>query len=205
MEPTRLKKQMHLDDAAAVAQARGGDEEAFRVLVERHGRSIYRLAYRMTGRPEDAEDVVQETFVRAYRQLSRFEARSNFATWLYRIGFNCAIDYMRARPHRESAESHETLERLTPGSEAPSIDDLVYAGEIGARVQEALNALSMQERAAFLMRHYHGCSIEEICNALDLKTNAAKHSIFRAVKKMRVALKPLMDARTLDRKLEVGS
>jgi len=205
MEPTRLKKQMHPDDAAAVAQARGGDEEAFRVLVERHGRSIYRLAYRMTGRPEDAEDVVQETFVRAYRQLSRFEARSNFATWLYRIGFNCAIDYMRARPHRESAESHETLERLTPGSEAPSIDDLVYAGEIGARVQEALNALSTQERAAFLMRHYHGCSIEEICNALDLKTNAAKHSIFRAVKKMRVALKPLMDARTLTTKLEVGS
>jgi RNA polymerase sigma-70 factor, ECF subfamily len=205
MEPTRLKKQMHPDDAAAVAQARGGDEEAFRVLVERHGRSIYRLAYRMTGRPEDAEDVVQETFVRAYRQLSRFEARSNFATWLYRIGFNCAIDYMRARPHRESAESHETLERLTPGSEAPSIDDLVYAGEIGARVQEALNALSTQERAAFLMRHYHGCSIEEICNALDLKTNAAKHSIFRAVKKMRVALKPLMDARTLNTKLEVGS
>ena len=205
MEPTRLKKQMHPDDAAAVAQARGGDEEAFRVLVERHGRSIYRLAYRMTGRPEDAEDVVQETFVRAYRQLSRFEARSNFATWLYRIGFNCAIDYMRARPHRESAESHETLERLTPGSEAPSIDDLVYAGEIGARVQEALNALSTQERAAFLMRHYHGCSIEEICNALDLKTNAAKHSIFRAVKKMRVALKPLMDARTMNTKLEVGS
>ena len=205
MEPIRLKKQMHLDDAAAVAQARGGDEEAFRVLVERHGRSIYRLAYRMTGRPEDAEDVVQETFVRAYRQLSRFEARSNFATWLYRIGFNCAIDYMRARPHRESAESHETLERLTPGSEAPSIDDLVYTGEIGARVQEALNALSTQERAAFLMRHYHGCSIEEICNALDLKTNAAKHSIFRAVKKMRVALKPLMDARTLTTKLEVGS
>jgi RNA polymerase sigma-70 factor (ECF subfamily) len=196
---------MHLDDAAAVAQARGGDEEAFRVLVERHSRSIYRLAYRMTGRPEDAEDVVQETFVRAYRQLSRFEARSNFATWLYRIGFNCAIDYMRARPHRESFESHETLERLTPGSGAPSIDDLVYAGEIGTRVQEALNALSTQERAAFLMRHYHGCSIEEICTALDLKTNAAKHSIFRAVKKMRVALKPLMDARALGTKLEVGS
>ena len=196
---------MHLDDAAAVAQARGGDEEAFRVLVERHSRSIYRLAYRMTGRPEDAEDVVQETFVRAYRQLSRFEARSNFATWLYRIGFNCAIDYMRARPHRESAESHETLERLTPGSDAPGIDDLVYAGEIGTRVQEALNALSTQERAAFLMRHYHGCSIEEICTALDLKTNAAKHSIFRAVKKMRVALRPLMDARALGTKLEVGS
>ena len=119
MEPPRLTQQMQLDDAAAVAQARGGDEEAFRVLVERHSRSIYRLAYRMTGRPEDAEDVVQETFVRAYRQLGRFESRSNFATWLYRIGFNCAIDYMRARPHRESAETHETLDRLTHRAARP--------------------------------------------------------------------------------------
>jgi RNA polymerase sigma-70 factor (ECF subfamily) len=69
---------MHLDDAAAVARAAGGDEDAFRVLVERHSRSVFRLAYRMTGSPTDAEDVVQETFVRAYRQLARFEARSNF-------------------------------------------------------------------------------------------------------------------------------
>ena len=188
-------KQMHLDDAAAVAKAKGGDDEAFRLLVERHSRSIYRLAYRMTGRPEDAEDVVQETLVRAYRQLSRFESRSNFATWLYRIGFNCAIDYMRARPRRETAETHETLERLSGTTKGPSMDDVVFAGEIGERVQEALAELSAQERAAFLMRHYHGCSIEEICGALELKSNAAKHSIFRAVKKMRVALKPLMNVR----------
>ena len=75
------------------------------------------------------------------------------------------------------------------------MDDVVFAGEIGERVQEALAELSAQERAAFLMRHYHGCSIEEICSALELKSNAAKHSIFRAVKKMRVALKPLMQVR----------
>src|SRR5688572_11679358 len=178
---------MPLDDAAAVAQARGGDQDAFRVLVDRHSRSIYRLAYRMTGKNEDAEDVVQETFVRAYRQLGRFESRSNFATWLYRIGFNCAIDYMRARPHRETAETHETLDLLPRAQQGPSLEDLVYAGEVGECVHVALNELSAQERAAFLMRHYQGCSIEEICVALDLKTNAAKHSIFRAVKKMRVA------------------
>ena len=187
--------QMHSDDAAAVARARDGDQDAFRVLMERHSRSVYRLAYRMTGKPEDAEDVVQETFVRAYRQLGRFESRSNFATWVYRIGFNCAIDYMRARPHRESAEEPEKLERLSGTGETPTMDDLVYAGEIGRRVQAALLELSPQERAAFLMRHYQGCSIEEICTALDLRSNAAKHSIFRAVKKMRVALRPLMDAR----------
>jgi RNA polymerase sigma-70 factor (ECF subfamily) len=186
-------KQMHSDDAAAVAKARGGDQDAFRVLVERHSRTIYRLAYRMTGRAEDAEDVVQETLVRAYRQLGRFEARSNFATWLYRIGFNCSIDYMRARPQRESAETDEKLEQMAKSSRGPTTDDLVFAGEIGERVQEALGALSPQERAAFLMRHYHGCSIEEICTTLDLKSNAAKHSIFRAVKKMRAALRPLME------------
>jgi RNA polymerase sigma-70 factor (ECF subfamily) len=186
-------KQMHPDDAAAVAKAKGGDEDAFRVLVERHTRGVYRLAYRMTGKPEDAEDVVQETFVRAYRQLKRFEERANFATWLYRIGFNCAIDYMRARPHRESSEEPETLERISGHTGGPGTDDLVYAGEISERVQTALRALSEQERAAFLMRHYHGHSIEEICETLNLKTNAAKHSIFRAVKKMRVALRPLID------------
>jgi RNA polymerase sigma-70 factor (ECF subfamily) len=187
-------KQMPQDDAAAVARARGGDEDAFRLLVDRHSRSIYRLAFRMTGRAEDAEDVVQETFVRAYRQLARFESRSNFATWLYRIGFNCSIDYMRSRPRRESVETDETLERMS-GVVGPSMDDLVFASEIGAKVQTALQELSPQERAAFLMRHYHGYSIEEICGALDLKSNAAKHSIFRAVKKMRVALRPLLESR----------
>jgi RNA polymerase sigma-70 factor (ECF subfamily) len=182
---------MHLDDAEAVAKARGGDQDAFRVLVERHSRSVFRLAYRMTGSAEDAEDVVQDTFVRAYRQLARFESRSNFATWLYRIAFNCAIDHLRGRPSREAAQPHETLERLAPAASGPSTEDLVYAGQIGDRVQAALNGLTAQERAAFLMRHYQGCSIEEIGRALDLKANAAKHSIFRAVKKMRLALRPL--------------
>ncbi|HUF46430.1 MAG TPA: sigma-70 family RNA polymerase sigma factor [Vicinamibacterales bacterium] len=185
---------MQPDDAAVIAKARDGDHEAFRVLVDRHGRNIYRLAYRMTGKPEDAEDVVQDTFVRAFQRLDRFEARSNFATWLYRIGFNCAIDYMRSRQRRETPEPPATLEILAPTASGPSMDDLVYAGEIDRRVRAALQDLSEQERAAFLLRHYHGCSIEEICEALDLKTNAAKHSIFRAVRKMRTALGPLVGA-----------
>lgn len=193
----RLTEQMHLEDAAAVAKARGGDQDAFRVLVERHSRSVYRLAYRMTGRAEDAEDVVQDTFVRAYKQLARFESRSNFATWLYRIGFNCAIDYLRARPRRETGEATEDLDRRPRSADGPSMDDLVFAGEVGARLQQALSQLSAQERAAFLMRHYHGYSIDEICGALELKTNAAKHSIFRAVRKMRVALRPLVDRGSL--------
>lgn len=185
--------QMPPDDAAAVARAKGGDHEAFRLLVERHSRSVFRLAYRMTGRVEDAEDIVQETFVRAYRRLGRFESRANFSTWLYRIGFNCAIDYMRTRRARESPTDGEVLERVVSGRE-PEPDDLVFAGEIGRQMQAAMRHLTAQERAAFLMRHYHGCSIEEICTALNLRTNAAKHSIFRAVRKMRLALRPLLGA-----------
>ncbi len=153
MRSRRLTPQMHPDDVAAVARAKGGDEDAFRVLVDRHGRDVYRLAYRMTGQRQDAEDVVQETFVKAYRQLGRFEARSNFATWLYRIGFNCAIDFMRARPHRESPKRRSRWWSSRSASRQPATDDLVYAREIGAKVQRAMTDLSAQERAAFLMRH----------------------------------------------------
>ncbi|MFH1730652.1 MAG: sigma-70 family RNA polymerase sigma factor [Planctomycetota bacterium] len=183
------------DDAAAVALARDGKEDGFRVLVERHSRHVFRLACRMTGRPEDAEEVVQETFMRAFRQLGRFEARANFSTWLYRIAYNSAIDFLRARPHRETTEGRETLEAMSDVVKTPDAHDLAYAGEISKRVDAALEALSPKERAAFLMRHYHGHSIEEIGVALGMKTNATKHSIFRAVRKMRVALEPLAGER----------
>src|SRR5881396_3676598 len=89
---------MDASDAAAVlARARQGDGEAFRELVERHSRSVFRLAYRMTGNEQDAEDVVQETFLRAYKQLNRFESRAGFGTWLHRIASNCSLDLLRKR------------------------------------------------------------------------------------------------------------
>src|ERR1700690_2862639 len=91
---------MELSDSVAVAQARAGDSGAFRVLVERHSRNLFRLAYRMTGHQQDAEDVVQEAFLRAYRQLSKFDDRASFGTWLYRIAANCSLDLIRSRKRR---------------------------------------------------------------------------------------------------------
>src|ERR1700684_4706853 len=84
-------------DAAQVTLAMGGDQDAYRALVERHSRSLFRLAYRMTGNEHDAEEVVQEAFLRAYRRLDKFEARANFGTWVYRIAVNCSLDLMRKR------------------------------------------------------------------------------------------------------------
>src|ERR1043166_7716363 len=87
--------------AAVLARARQGDSDAFRTLVERHSRSVFRLAYRMTGNEQDAEDVVQETFLRAYKQLSHYESRSSFSTWLYRIASNYSLDLIRMRKRHE--------------------------------------------------------------------------------------------------------
>jgi len=186
-------------DAAAVALARGGDSEAFRSLVERHGRAVFRLAHRMTGNPSDAEDVVQETFLKAYRQLGRFESRANFGTWLHRIAVNCSIDLIRSRPHRESGHDTADLEHFGAVSEVHDAgqqtpERLMLSTEVQERVTAAMGALSQMERAAFILRHFEGQSIEEISRALGLKTNAAKHSIFRAVRKMRLALEPLVTA-----------
>src|SRR4029078_8176015 len=97
------------ETAAILARARQGDSEAFRALVERDSRSVFRLAYRMTGNEQDAEDVVQDALLRAYKQLGRFESRANFGTWLYRIVANCSVDLMRAKQARQDMSTRESL------------------------------------------------------------------------------------------------
>src|SRR6478672_12758013 len=92
---------MEMTDLAAVSRARSGDADAFRDLVQRHSRTIFRVAYRMTGNEHDADDVVQETFLRAYRQIEKFEERANFGTWLHRIAVNCSLDLLRSRVRHE--------------------------------------------------------------------------------------------------------
>jgi RNA polymerase sigma-70 factor (ECF subfamily) len=192
----RLSNRMPQTDAATVALARGGNSEAFQALVERHSRAVYRLAHRMTGNPSDAEDVVQETFLKAYKQLGRFESRANFSTWLHRIAVNCSIDLIRSRPHRESGHDAADLETIGAAEFSDTAqrtpERLMLSTEVQDRINEAMSALSARERAAFVLRHFEGHSIDDISRSLGLKTNATKHSIFRAVRKMRTALEPFV-------------
>lgn len=184
-------------DTAAVALARDGDSDAFRGLVERHSRAVYRLAHRMTGNPQDAEDVVQETFLKAYRQLGRFESRANFGTWLHRIAVNCSIDLIRSRKHQETGHDAADLDLLDAADDQrvdPSPERLMLSTEVQQRVSRAMEGLTHMERAAFVLRHFEGQSIDDISRALGLKANAAKHSIFRAVRKMRLALEPFVES-----------
>jgi RNA polymerase sigma-70 factor (ECF subfamily) len=189
---------MPLTDTAAVALARDGDSDAFRGLVDRHSRAVYRLAHRMTGNPQDAEDVVQETFLKAYRQLGRFESRANFGTWLHRIAVNCSIDLIRSRRHQEMGHDATDLEVLDGARQDerddPSPERLMLSAEVQERVGRAMEGLTAMERAAFVLRHFEGQSIDEISRSLGLKANAAKHSIFRAVRKMRLALEPFVES-----------
>ncbi|MEP6594001.1 MAG: sigma-70 family RNA polymerase sigma factor [Acidobacteriota bacterium] len=186
-------------DAATVALARDGNSDAFRTLVERHGRAVYRVAHGITGNASDAEDVVQETFIRAYKQLGRFESRANFGTWIHRIAVNCAIDLIRSRRWRESGEDSADLEQrgtapVTNRGVAASPERLLLSAELQQLIGAGMASLSRLERAAFVLRHLEGQTIEAIAHSLGLKTNAAKHSIFRAVKKMRAALGPHLPA-----------
>ena len=185
---------MDASEAATVlARARQGDGDAFRALVERHSHGAFRLAFRLTGNEQDAEDVVQEGFLRAYRQLGRFESRSNFGTWLHRIIVNCSMDLLRerqARRERNRVDDPDQVMGSLP-SEGPGPESTARGAEIRRRLDASLASLSPLERAAFTLRHYEGRSIDEICSTLGLRTSAAKHSIFRAVRKLRDALAPL--------------
>jgi len=183
-------------DVQDVNLARAGDEGAFRRLVERHSRAVFQVAFRMTGNEMDAEDVVQDAFLKAYRELKRFEARSTFRTWLHRITVNCAYDLLRKRP-RQKADPLETEEGQGPAMtlEADSAsrpDRLTFSSEVERRVRAAMEGLTPVERSAFVLRHLEGRSIDEIGSTLGLQVSATKHSIFRAVQKMRRALTPLM-------------
>lgn len=184
---------MEAGEAAAVlARARGGDEDAFASLVQQHSRRLFQLAYRMTGNEHDAEDVVQDTFLRAYRQLRGFQARADFGTWLYRIAANCAVDMMRCKEQRRRRQT-DPLEAVleTAPVQRPGPERLAASREIERHIAAALEQLTPLERAAFTLRHHEGRSIAEICRMLNLGTSAAKHSVFRAVKKLRAALEPL--------------
>ncbi len=179
---------MEESEAAAIEQVRAGDREAFRVLVEQHSRTVFRLAYRMTGNEQDAEDAVQETFLRAYRQIRRFDSRSKFSTWICRIAVNCSLDLLRARRRRQSEGS--AIPDDAAGGQ-PSPERLAFSRQVEQKLTAAMAELSPDERAAFVLRHFEGVSVGEIAQVLGHSNGATRHSVFRAVQKLRRALEPL--------------
>lgn len=182
-------------DEALAARARNGDIEAFRGLVEKHSHALFRLAFRLTRNEATAEDVVQETFLKAHRRLDSFDGRAQFSTWLYRIAVNTASDHRRS--HARQEDRWDALEDAgaggyEPPSTAPGPERLARSGDIARALRAAWPALSPLERAAFTLRHYEGQPVAEICRILEVGDSTAKQAVFRAVQKLRGALQPLM-------------
>jgi len=170
-----------------------GDRDAYKVLVARYSQVVFRVAYRITGNESDAEEAVQEAFLRGYQALANFQGRSSMATWIYRIGTNCALDIVsRRRPEARIAEENDPERsevQLADIKAGP--DRLLLSREIEARRQAAMSELTPTERTAFVLRHMEDRSTEEIAAALNIAPNAAKQAVFRAVQKLRRQLAPL--------------
>jgi len=193
-----------ISDATAVERTLAGEREAYRVLVERHSAYVYRVAYRMTGNSHDAEEVVQEAFLRGYQKLQQFAGNANFGTWVYRIAANYAIDRLRQKKNEESRREVSTRkpESDTEGDplsqirdQAPNPERLAGSAQLATKMQQALQALTPAERTAIVMRHWDGCGIDEIAEVLKSNNSATKNTVFRAVQKLRQALKPFAEGR----------
>ncbi|MFY9644788.1 MAG: RNA polymerase sigma factor [Terriglobales bacterium] len=186
---------MEDSDQAAVRATLSGDKDSYRTLVVRHSPSLFRVAFRITGNEADADEAVQEAFLRGYQKLESFQLRSSFRTWIYRIAVRCALDRVSHRKGEEygSIEQPPGSDRkpLQVADEAAGPERLLLSHEMGAMQEAALHSLTPIERTAFVLRHVEGVTTEEIGAALGITPNAAKQAVFRAVQKLRGRLAPL--------------
>ena len=189
---------MDLSDSELVDRAKAGDRDAARQLVERYQRRILGVVIGMVRNPEDAREVVQETFVRAFRNLEGFKGDSSFYTWLYRIAVNQAIDLQRRESKRPSSEYDETQPlgeaAMAFGGKTTGDDPFqaVRNRELGRKIFDAIDDLTPDHRAVILLREIEGLSYEEISESLDCSLGTVMSRLHYARKKLQARLKDLL-------------
>lgn len=166
-----------LDERMLVEACRAGRPGAFDLLVERHRRAVYQVCYRFVGRHEDASDLSQEVFLRAYRALDRFRGDASVGTWLHRIAVNVSLNRVAAKaPATEPVEEHQFVDER---AESPS--DRMLREERGARVRQAIARLPQKQRATLVLRMYGDKSHQEIADILGSSVGAVKANFFHAL------------------------
>jgi RNA polymerase sigma-70 factor (ECF subfamily) len=167
---------------AWVAQAQQGSDEAFTQLVETYQTHVYNLCYRMLGEAEAAEDAAQETFLRAYQHLHRYDRKRPFGTWLLSIAAHYCIDRLRRRKFTMSSIDQDEDEGgfELPDTDRPSPESEAIYGEQRQQMQAVLKRLDSVDRAAIIMRYWHDCSEVEIAESLNLTVSAVKSRLHRA-------------------------
>lgn len=182
---------MRWSDEELVARSIGGDLDSFNQLVLRWERPIYALAYRVIGREEDARDVCQETFLRAFRALGGFKGQAKFSSWLYRITLNLCRDWIRRErrtPVTLTPEGVDLSDRAVGQEEAESVEDLVSRRLLGRAVAKAMAGLPGDQRTAIILKEYHGLTFQEIADLLDCPLSTVKTRVYQGLSVLREQL-----------------
>jgi RNA polymerase sigma-70 factor (ECF subfamily) len=186
---------MQDNDHSIVRAVLAGDKEAYGALVRAHSAAMFRVTFHIIGNEAEAEETVQEAFLRGYQQLGTFQQRSSFGTWIYRIAVNCALNRI-SKPtidadYRHGEESDPEQKTVQLATQEADPERLLLNREISAARELAMLRLTPTEKSAFMLRHLEDRSTNEIAEVLGIAPNAAKQAVFRAVQKLRRELAPL--------------
>lgn len=192
-----------VDERELVEAARRGDEERFAELVRRYSGSMHRVVARMLGDDEEAWDVVQMAWLRAWQRLERYDPRWKFSTWVHRIATNLAIDVLRARSSRERAHANGGAVWLRPAPSAGRPGALVEERDVERILRDLVDTLSPQQRAAFILREVEGLDTAEVARVLGCSAVTVRNHVFQARRTLRRAMAerypeyvPAIDGRT---------
>ncbi len=186
-----------IDDTALVREAQRGSGAAFEELVRCYDQAVLRLALHLTGSEQEAQDIYQEAFLKAYRNLDSFRFECSFYTWIYRIVSNLCLDHLRKKQVRkedapvavdEDGRSYDVLEQVPDVRAAADPERDLMSRELAARIHRALDRLSARERMVFELKHYHGLKLRTVGEILHTTEETAKNTLFRATQKLRGAL-----------------
>jgi RNA polymerase sigma-70 factor, ECF subfamily len=186
-----------IDDTTLIREAQQGNRAAFEVLVRHYDHSVLRLALHLTGSDADAQDIHQEAFLKAYKNLGSFRFECSFYTWIYRIVTNLCLDHLRKRNVRKedapvatdrSGEEYSLIEQVADGRSGANPERDLMRRELGRKIGAALNKLTPRERMVFELKHYHGLKLRTVGEMLNTTEETAKNTLFRATQKLRGAL-----------------
>ncbi len=183
------------DDLELVRRCREGDIDSFQGLVEKYQQRLYLLIYGIVLDREQARDLAQEAFLKAYRSLNTFRGKSGFYTWLYRIAFNLALDEKRKRAGKEMVEyddSHKLDPALSPGGSFPRPDRLLLGEELRDALRRGLESLSRIQRTIIVLREWEGRSYEEIARIMKCSRGTVMSRLHYAREKLREVLRPYL-------------
>lgn len=183
---------MKSSDDELVISARQGDRRAFEELVQRHTRKAYHIAFDFTRDREEAKDLSQEAFLKAFTRLKSFDGRSSFYTWFYRILVNLCLDYKRRRKRAPANPFDEAMENeVEPSHHSAnpgSLDQQISARQISQRIGQVLDQLPAKQRTAFILKNHQGLSIKEIAELMETAEGTVKVHLHRAVTVLRQRL-----------------